>query len=248
VKSIGRKLTYANVMSSLAVFLVLGGATAFAATHLDRNSVGTAQLKPGAVTGAKLRQHAVTGEKIADGTITSKDIAPKSISGTDIAPGSIPPDALQKPSQTSVGSASETADGLFVSGHAFEFLFTLHAGEHRAFNPPEWGPFSLTAGCEQQGASLLVTTTGTDSQVMIVVDGSSRPETFTNPIALADVHSAPPQEGVSPPLEQSMPFAHRFFAPGQPGRLVQFSVAHSGVNLGPKHDECRFSGGGVFEP
>ena len=41
MKQIRKRLTYANVMSSLAVFLVLGGATAFAATQLAKNSVGT---------------------------------------------------------------------------------------------------------------------------------------------------------------------------------------------------------------
>ena len=40
MKSVRKRLTYANVMSSLAVFLVLGGATAFAAGQLGKNTVG----------------------------------------------------------------------------------------------------------------------------------------------------------------------------------------------------------------
>lgn len=48
-----RRLTYANVVASLALFLALGGA-AFAATLLPRNSVGTGQLKPEAVTSGKI--------------------------------------------------------------------------------------------------------------------------------------------------------------------------------------------------
>src|SRR5882757_4695761 len=48
-----RHLTYANVVASLALFLALGGA-AFAATQLPRNSVGTGQLKPEAVTSGKI--------------------------------------------------------------------------------------------------------------------------------------------------------------------------------------------------
>ncbi|MET0730486.1 MAG: hypothetical protein ABWZ03_04775, partial [Solirubrobacterales bacterium] len=64
------KLTYANVMATLAVFLVLGGGTAFAATQLPARSVGTMQLKSGAVTPAKLSQTAksvLTGRTGATG-------------------------------------------------------------------------------------------------------------------------------------------------------------------------------------
>jgi hypothetical protein len=84
VKKLGSRLTYANVMSSLAVFLVLGGATAFAATHLGKNSVGNAQLKRNAVSTTKLRNNAVTGNKIKKGTITGSDINAGSTSFSQI--------------------------------------------------------------------------------------------------------------------------------------------------------------------
>ena len=47
------KLTYANVMATVAVFIALGG-LGYAATQLPRNSVGAKQLKKGAVTPKKL--------------------------------------------------------------------------------------------------------------------------------------------------------------------------------------------------
>jgi hypothetical protein len=46
-------LTYSNLVASLALFVALGG-TGYAATQLAPNSVGTAQLKRGAVTAAKI--------------------------------------------------------------------------------------------------------------------------------------------------------------------------------------------------
>jgi hypothetical protein len=48
------RLTYANVISTLCLVLLLGGGTAYAAAHLGKESVGTAQLKKAAVTPAKL--------------------------------------------------------------------------------------------------------------------------------------------------------------------------------------------------
>jgi hypothetical protein len=71
MKQIRQRLTYANVMSSIAVFLVLGGATAMAAGQLGKNSVGSKQLKTNAVTAAKIKKGAVTTAKLAGATMTA---------------------------------------------------------------------------------------------------------------------------------------------------------------------------------
>lgn len=54
------KLTYANLMATIAVFIALGGAS-YAAIKLPKNSVGTPQLKKGAVTPAKFSPAAKAG-------------------------------------------------------------------------------------------------------------------------------------------------------------------------------------------
>jgi hypothetical protein len=92
VKQIRKRLTYANVMSSLAVFLVIGGASAFAASQLGKNSVGTKQLKSNAVTTAKIKKEAVTAKKIKKGTITGTQINLAKL-GPEVA-NSIPPSQL----------------------------------------------------------------------------------------------------------------------------------------------------------
>ncbi|HET6998310.1 MAG TPA: hypothetical protein VFI03_06935 [Solirubrobacterales bacterium] len=89
MKQIRKRLTYANVMSSIAVFLVLGGATAVAASQLGKNSVGANQLKKNAVTAAKVKNNAITTAKIKNSAITSQKINGGAITSEKIANGSV---------------------------------------------------------------------------------------------------------------------------------------------------------------
>lgn len=59
MKDLRGKLTYANVMVTILALIVLGGGTAYGASQaLSKNSVGSAQLKKGAVTPVKLSKAA----------------------------------------------------------------------------------------------------------------------------------------------------------------------------------------------
>jgi hypothetical protein len=88
MKSIKDRLSYANVMATIAVFIALGG-SAYAATQLKKNSVGAKQLKSGAVTSAKIKNEAVSTEKIKNGAITSSKLANGSVGGAQLKPNSI---------------------------------------------------------------------------------------------------------------------------------------------------------------
>jgi hypothetical protein len=66
------RLTYANVMSTLAVFIALGG-TSMAAMHLQRNSVTSAAIAKGAVTGTKIHNHAITAAKVKPGSLLASN-------------------------------------------------------------------------------------------------------------------------------------------------------------------------------
>jgi hypothetical protein len=84
-----RHLTYSNVMSTLAVFLVLAGGTALAA-GLRRNSVNSRTVKDNSLLSADLKDGAaITGADVADGSLDGSDVAPSSLKGADIGDGSI---------------------------------------------------------------------------------------------------------------------------------------------------------------
>lgn len=81
------KLSYSNVIASIALFVALGGAAV--AAGLPRNSVGTNQLKRGAVTPAKLRKAAVLSGKLAPKSVIAGKLGPNAVLPGNIGNGAI---------------------------------------------------------------------------------------------------------------------------------------------------------------
>ena len=69
------RLSYANVAATLALVLVVGGGTVYAAAQLGKNDVKSKNIAKGAVKTADLAKKAVTSPKVKDGTIEAKDLA-----------------------------------------------------------------------------------------------------------------------------------------------------------------------------
>jgi hypothetical protein len=78
IERLRARLSYANVIATIALFVALGG-TGYAVTTLPRNSVGPKQL----------RSHAVTASKIKPGAITSLRVRDHSLTGVDINAGTL---------------------------------------------------------------------------------------------------------------------------------------------------------------
>jgi hypothetical protein len=98
VQQIRKRLSYANVMSTLAVFFVLGGGAAYAAKKIGSHdlrggSVTTAKIKRNAVTRSKIKAEAVSTAKIAKAAVTNARLADGSVSLEKLAPGFIAPAA-----------------------------------------------------------------------------------------------------------------------------------------------------------
>jgi hypothetical protein len=86
------KLSYANVIATIALFVALGGAAV--AAGLPKNSVGANQLKRNAVTTAKLKRAAVTSGKIAPKAVVAGKLGANAVLPGNLGKGIITTDKL----------------------------------------------------------------------------------------------------------------------------------------------------------
>ncbi len=84
---LAQKLSYSNVIATIALFIALGGAAV--AAGLPRNSVGTNQLKRGAVTAAKIKKGAVTSGKLAQKSVSAGKLGANAVLPGNIGNGAI---------------------------------------------------------------------------------------------------------------------------------------------------------------
>jgi len=131
MRALRKRLTYANLMSSIAVFLILGGATAVAAkkigsNEIKGNSITTGKVKREAITRAKIKKAAintsklannsVTTSKIADDTVSTDKIVNEAVTTGKIANGAVSTAKLSADAQpTPVASLTVESDGNLVS-------------------------------------------------------------------------------------------------------------------------------------
>lgn len=112
MKTIRKHLSYANVMSTLAVFLLLGGAGAYAAqkkigaTAIKSSAVTTAKIKNGAVTAPKVKAGAISSDKIVDGAIGNSKLAEGSVTTGKIANDAVTGDKVVESTLSEVPTAN----------------------------------------------------------------------------------------------------------------------------------------------
>jgi hypothetical protein len=107
------RLRYADVVATLALFGVLAGGGAYAASKIGskdiaRGAVKSRQLAGAAVKARHLAKGAVRGRHLAKGAVGRRHLAKGAVTGAQLAPGSIPPDRLSKPPIWAVVNADGT--------------------------------------------------------------------------------------------------------------------------------------------
>lgn len=81
-------LSFANVISVMALFVALGGSS-YAAVQLSKNSVGAKQIKKNAVRAAEINRNAVGASEVRSNAIAGADVADGSIGSLDIGDDAI---------------------------------------------------------------------------------------------------------------------------------------------------------------
>jgi hypothetical protein len=88
LRAVLRRLTYANVIATMALFLALGGGAVWAANKKANNKkIGTGKLKPNAVTAGKIKANAVTASKIRENAVTGAKIREGAVNFGKLAAG-----------------------------------------------------------------------------------------------------------------------------------------------------------------
>ena len=116
-EGIRKRLTFANVVACIALFVALGSG-AYAATQLPKNSVGSKQIKKNAVNSAKVKDRSLKAVDFKEGQLPAGPQGPQGAKGEKGAPGA-----------TNVVARRALVDNVGNGGQAEESVF-CDAGEH----------------------------------------------------------------------------------------------------------------------
>ena len=110
------RLSYANVVSTLCLVLVVGGGVAYAANTVGSEDIINGQVKSvdigtGQVQSADVRNDNLTSEDVQDNSLNTNDVGPNSLFGSDIFDGTLTSSDIG----TSAVASSEVANGSLVS-------------------------------------------------------------------------------------------------------------------------------------
>ena len=89
LRSLRPRLTYANVVSTLCLFIVLGG-SAYAAARLAPNSVGQRQIQTNGVAAKEIAKGAVGPSELRANAVRTGKVKDASLLAQDFAPGQLP--------------------------------------------------------------------------------------------------------------------------------------------------------------
>jgi hypothetical protein len=159
LRTLRSRLTYANVMSSIALFVALSGGAY--ALSVPKNSVGAGELRPGAVTAAKVKHHSLTASVFKRGALPLLGGA----RAADLNPPPRPTTVIK-----SVTMNLRSNGKVFVLGTIRDVFLTCGAGACSA----QWGVYVDRRPVPSTGMRLQATAEASDGHVFYTLYGITR--------------------------------------------------------------------------
>jgi hypothetical protein len=260
VKRLRRHLTYANVVSTLCLFVLLGagayaaglGKNSVKSKQIKNGSVKTQDLREGAVNAAKLATGAVGSAQLADGSVSTPKIADGSINGAKVADDSITGSDITESSLSGVDAA--TVDGLQAKKVNYQVSFGSPQTTVLEFP----GAFRLTGSCSSAAAPFITLNAVSEANNSLVsLTGVTAEPAAGGPVSDADTNNdlgadvdfdldAGEQFAIAPQLPKqsadNFPQAHATINYTAPGgfeaivnldvRVTLFSCLANGIAIG----------------
>jgi hypothetical protein len=145
IRKLAGRLTYANVVATMALFIALGGG-AYAAVKLPANSVASKQIKNKAIKAADLGTAAVTSPKLAAKAVRTGALADGAVSLSKLAPNGVDASKVIDNSLGGTDVNESTFDTVPAAGRA-DSLSRLDYETATATIPPSAASAAATAVC-----------------------------------------------------------------------------------------------------
>lgn len=157
------RLSYANVMATIAVFLALGGG-AFAASKFGKNVIKSRNIAPKAIKTSDLHNGAVSSAKLGSNAVDTAKIASSAVTGSKIA-------------ATKFAAVSGFSNGwgnsvLATPQFGTDPLGFVHLRGDTAGGTDNVSMFTLPAGSRPSGPRSFAVTSGFAIECSITVDPS----------------------------------------------------------------------------
>jgi hypothetical protein len=125
------RLTFANTLSLIAVFIALGG-TGYAVGNLPRNSVGSTQIKKNAVSSSKVKNGSLLATDFKAGQLPAGATGPQGAKGDKGDPGTNGTNGAPGANGTADAYARVQADGTLELGAPPPLATPQHKGVDQA--------------------------------------------------------------------------------------------------------------------
>jgi hypothetical protein len=232
VKQIRKRVTYANVMSSIAVFLVLGGGAAYAA-----KKIGSNEIKGNSITTGKIKKEAVSASKIKKNAITTAKIANGAVTGAKLNLGTVG----TVPNANHANSADNANNANTVGGQSVVKIFAKLSPGQTNVQIASLGGFTITASCNGGDAVenlILHAPNNVASFVQTQGNGEEEGVTFSRDNGIGNISAQINRSG----LNENRRGTATFNGATTTGTVVSGDITYEDSNTFSSENVCGFAG------